>query len=241
MASEDLITIAEDYVHHLVLGDYGYRNGLAMLDDSLSLDPDDIGQFLVEYGGTLVDPPEAAFVLGFRLAHSVNYRRVAVTLWTAEEGETNIRLNLDITLAPPYQVVVTDIGGCPPRLIPALQEVIHHLVIDDFSGLQEHDHLRRYNLTGTIVQSIIMGYLDRAWENNTPHTMDRLNCTLVDMPAHAFKSAFAVHTLETPGSWTVEFRLWWKDNCIKGDLTLRTEIEETAAGIDVQVVGIEVM
>jgi hypothetical protein len=240
MAPGDLLAVAKDYVQHLVLGDYGYTNGLGELDPSSQL-PEYLALVVGAYGGTLTDPPETAFVAGPPYAPLSKYLGIRVHLWTLEEGEANMQMDLDITLVPPYRIVVTGLVGCPPRLIPALQEVVHHLVAGDYRGLEEHGHLRRYGMTGEDVEGAIVDYRDRAWAYGPPQPGERTDCMLVDIPAYAFKGVFGVHTFETPGCWTVEFPLWWKNDCAGHDLTLRTEIEETVGGVDVQVMGIEVM
>jgi len=237
MAHEDLILIAKDYVHHLVLGDYHYSKGLGVLDDIPLLSPDYVAQSIADYEATLTDPPEAAFVLPPAYAPGVNYRGVAVDLWTLEEGESNLQLDLDITLTAPHHIVNGALTGCPPKIIPALQEVIHHLVVGDYAGLEDHGRLQRYGLAGEDVEEAIVDYRTRAWEYSEPRSGTALDWVLVDMPEHAFRSAYVVHS--TPGAWTADIQLWW--NCIQGDLTLRTEIEVKDDGISVQILGLEVM
>jgi hypothetical protein len=55
-------------------------------------------------------------------------------------------------------------------------------------------------MTGDDAEEAIADYRDRAWENSAPHTEDRIDCVLVDMPEGAFKSAHVGHVFETPGS-----------------------------------------
>jgi hypothetical protein len=243
MEVDDLIDVARDYVHHLVLGDYGYWNGLGVLDlDNVLLAPERIAEAVADYGATLIDPPAAAFVLGPQYAAWIKCRGVSANLWTLEEGESNLQLNLDISTTPPYHIVDGILLGCPPKIIPALQEVIHHIVVGDFKGLEDDGHLRISDMTGADVEEALYGYRDRAWEYSEPRTAERLDYVPVDMPESAFKSAYVAHT--TPGSWNADIDLWWKDGTnngtIKGDLTLSTEIEVTDDRVDVQVMGLDV-
>jgi hypothetical protein len=241
MRQDDSIVVARNYVHHLVLGDYGYVGGLGTLDDALSLGADDVAFFLAEYGGTLVDPPDSALVPYPSYGPAVPYQGVLAKLWTAEEAESNMRLDLDITSARPHKVVVRNIQGCPPRLIPPLQEVVHHLVANDFRGLELHGHLRRYGLSAESVRGALVDYCDQAWKSRGSQAGSRVECVPIDMPTEAFSSANVIHTFETSGSWIADLRIRWKDNCVADDLSLRTRIQETSDDIDVQVTGIEVM
>src|SRR2546423_688716 len=95
MVEADLIDVAIDFVHHLVIGDYEYSNGLGLLDSGVLVSPDYIALFLADSGVTLIDPPATAFVLGPPYAGGVKCRGVTANLWTVEEEESSLRLDLD--------------------------------------------------------------------------------------------------------------------------------------------------
>jgi len=241
MIKDDIMAVVRDYVHHLTLKDYKYERGLGALGESALLEARYVGQFISNYGATIIDPPAHAFGLYSPYAPGMDRQGASVVLWTEEEGGSNIRLDLDVTLSSPHRILGIRIEGCPPKIIPGIQEVVHHLVDHDYSGLADHGHLRRSGLTGQDIEEAVQTYRDRAWEYSSSHVGAFAECTLVDLPTAAFKEALVGYMMGTPGAWVADIRLLWVENCVPSDLTLRMEIDVLDGSVDVHVVGLEVM
>jgi len=241
MGRDDVLAVSRDYVHHLVSRDYTYEGGLGTLGETALYDSDSVASFLSAYRATVIDPPEHAFELRQPYAPEIDRQGVSVRLWTEEEGESNIRLDLEITLSTPHQILELMIEGCPPFLIPPIQEVVHHLVTRTYTELEEHSHLRTFKLNPLDAEEAILEYRDSAWEHNDSHVGPREEYALVDLPASAFKDAHVRHVTDTTGTWVADIELWWAGDSGPGDLTLRLEIDVSHDAIDVQIVGLEVM
>ena len=241
MGRDAVLAVARDYVHHLVLRDYLYEGGLGTLGEGARYEADDVECFISEYRATIIDPPEHAFELRQPYAPEIDRQGVSVRLWTEEEGESNIRLDLEITQSTPHQILEMMIEGCPPFLIPPIQEVVHHLVTRTYTELEEHGHIRTFKLSPLNAEAIILEYRDRAWEHRASRVGPREEYALVDLPASAFKNVHVRHVTDTTGTWVADIALWWAGDGGPGDLTLRLEIDVSHDAIDVQVVGLEVM
>lgn len=256
-----LIPALKELVHYLVIGDYAHLEEAGLIAPNSLLTSEEIARIIADYGATLIDLPDEALATDDVLedtyrgpvfdGHGIHF-----DLWTAEEGRSDLTLYVTLSYASitgdeAPAVQIEDLRGFPPKLIPPLQAIIHQLVIGDYAGLERDGRLRRYGLTAPDLEAIITEYHDRVWENRawpngtTPSPDDiasKRDCVLVDMPASAFKhDAQAYPIYDEPNSWAADIDLWWANQCMGNQLTLRVEIESTPEGIDIQIMNLEVM
>lgn len=240
----EITSAIKEIVYHLAREDYDYLEESGAIGNDSARDVEDIALALADYGATLVGLPDEAFTTIREYGVAAAYTGLSINLWTVEEGESNLCLEFLVSKKPPYQVLLDNLSGCPPKLIPALQEVIHHLVSSDYAGLEAHGHLRMYGLSAATVEHMVVDYRNGGWRFGIPPDtipVPSEDCLLIDLPANAFKEASVGHIFGEPGAWTADVHLRWADGCRTDDLTLRAEIHETLVGIDVQVMGLEVL
>jgi len=141
------------------------------------------------------------------------------------------------------RVQIERLEGFPPKIIPALQEVIHQLAISDYVGLEADGHLSLSVLKAADVQAIVTEYQDgtvaSAIEAGELPPTSSEDCKLIDMPTIAFfKDA---HAYGGPGEWDVDVDLWWPDERLSRDLTLQAAVRSTPASVDVQLRDLHVL
>jgi len=241
-----IIPALKDIVHQLAVGDYAGLEERGLIapywDGGLSTSADEIAEAIEGYGATLIDIPDEAFAT----AEAEGNNGVAFNLWTAEEGRSGMTLHVRVVqdVEEEYPRVQIDrLEGFPPKIIPALQEVIHQLVIGDYAGLKADGHLDLSGLTAMDVEEALTDYRDRAVtfgiEAGRLPPMSPEDCKLIDMPTNAFfKDA---HAYGGPDEWSVDVDLWWSDERLSRHLTLQATARSTPTGVDVQLRDLHVL
>ena len=241
-----IIPALKDIVYQLVVGDYAGLEERGFIAPSwgggLSTSAAEIAGVIEGYGATLIDIPDEAFAT----TKAEGSAGVAFNLWTAEEGQSGMTLHVRVVqdVDEDYPRVQIDrLEGFPPKIIPALQEVIHQLVIGDYAGLEADGHLSLSVLKAADVQAIVTEYQDgavaSAIEAGELLPTSSEDCKLIDMPTSAFfKDA---HAYGGPEERSVDVDLWWSDERLSRDLTLQATVRSTSAGVDVQLRDLHVL
>lgn len=208
-----ILPALQDLVHKLVTGDYVEIENTGLITESSSLTAAKIGTVISDYGETLIDMPDEAFLM----AEAYGSRGISFPLWTQEEQLSGLTLNVEVTGLGSPVVQIQRIHGFPPKIIPAVQDLIHQLVIGNYKGLEQDRRLG--GLTATDMEEIISGF--------QAGVVGTEPCVLIDMPANAFRRAYVNGGR---GVWDVEVDVWWSNHYLEG-ITLKAQVQAVASGM----------
>jgi len=250
---------ARRVIHLLVAGRYAQLKDQGLLPGGHTAA--DIRRILDDYGATLTELPDAAFATArvyaqapqgwyclvtrdLRAATLAEATRDATTLrprggtiildlWTVEEERSGLSVELYVGIDARHPIQIHELRGFPPKLIPALQDVVHQLVIGNYAGLVADG--RAGEFSAARLETVITEYRDRVIAH-LPLAPGQ-EYALVDLSRDDFKQAHVFSAID--GEWEVDVRLRWSQEA--DGLSLRAFMYETPDGIRVEIEGLEVM
>jgi len=221
----------------------------------------DIRRILDDYGATLTELPDEAFATARVYAQAPQgwYHQVTrdlrdatlaeairdatilrprggtiiLDLWTVEEGRSGLSVELDVGIDARHPIQIHELRGFPPKLIPALQDVAHQLVIGNYVGLVADG--RAGGFSAARLETVITEYRDTVMAHLL--LAPGQEYALVDLTRDDFKQAHVFSAVD--GEWEVDVRLRWSQEA--DGLSLQASVYETPAGIRVEIEGLEVM